>query len=24
MSQQPVLITFSGPHSYISPRWYQN
>ncbi|CAM5184300.1 transcriptional regulator [Alishewanella longhuensis] len=23
ISQQPVLITFSGPHSYISPRWYQ-
>ena len=24
LNQQPVLITFSGPHSYISPRWYQS
>jgi transcriptional regulator len=22
--QSEVLITFTGPHSYISPRWYQS
>jgi transcriptional regulator len=24
LAQQPVLITFSGPHSYVSPRWYHS
>lgn len=24
LNQQPVLITFSGPHAYISPRWYRS
>lgn len=23
LDKQQVLITFSGPHAYISPRWYQ-
>lgn len=24
VTQQPVLITFCGPHSYVSPRWYHS
>ena len=24
LAQQQVLVTFSGPHGYISPRWYQS
>lgn len=24
LPQQQVLITFTGPHSYISPRWYHS
>tara|TARA_R110002126_G_scaffold12196_30_gene53304 strand:- start:3915 stop:4514 length:600 start_codon:yes stop_codon:yes gene_type:complete len=24
LEKQPVLITFTGPHAYISPRWYQS
>ena len=24
LSQQQVLITFTGPHAYISPRWYHS
>ena len=23
LNKQQVLITFTGPHAYISPRWYQ-
>ncbi|WP_372624800.1 FMN-binding negative transcriptional regulator [Arsukibacterium sp.] len=24
LDKQQVLITFTGPHAYISPRWYQS
>ena len=24
LEDQPVLVTFLGPHDYISPSWYQN